>query len=417
MAKSHLRVDTRRALADGTYPIQIAVGYGTNIYLSTGLFTLLDDWDAKTQQCTGKGAKKINSVLSTLLLQVSNRILELRENGIYKRLTRAQLRQMLSNLELTAPTVGVPTLGEMFEKVIATKTPKTGALFRQTLKKINAYCGDAGAVHFEAINKTWLLGFYNSPAMASLSVNSRGMHLHNLRNVINFAVDDGVTQNYAFRNFRIPKEETEMRVLPVEKFRALLALQLNKTDSEYRDIFVLAYYLIGINLVDLAGLTADSIVDGRLQYRRAKTGKLYSIKIEPEAAAILEKYRGKNHLLAPFDRYQRYTDYLAHLNKALRRLGPPVLGDDGHPQYTKNHLPVMAPIEPKVTSYWARYSWATYAADIDIPKDTISECLGHEHGSKITGVYIKFSRDKIDAANRAVIDYLLGKGDFAAAEK
>ena len=39
--------------------------------------------------------------------------------------------------------------------------------------------------------------------------------------------------------------------------------------------------------------------------------------------------------------------------------------------------------------------------------DTISEALGHVHGSKITGVYIKFSRDKIDAANRRVIDWML----------
>lgn len=31
MAKSNLRLDTRRALKDGTYPVQICVGYGTNI--------------------------------------------------------------------------------------------------------------------------------------------------------------------------------------------------------------------------------------------------------------------------------------------------------------------------------------------------------------------------------------------------
>ena len=69
----------------------------------------------------------------------------------------------------------------------------------------------------------------------------------------------------------------------------------------------------------------------------------------------------------------------------------------------------MTPLEKKVTTYWARYSWATYAAELDIPKDTISEALGHKYGSSITGVYIKFSRDKIDVANRKVIDYVLGK--------
>lgn len=253
------------------------------------------------------------------------------------------------------------------------------------------------------------MAWMQSKPMAKLSVNSRGSHLKNLRNVINFAVDEGITQNYAFRNFRIPSEETPMRVVPIEKMRQLINLPLTKNDAEYRDVFLLTFYLVGINMVDLGSLTAANVVNGRIEYRRQKTNKLYSIKIEPEAAAILEKYKGKKHLLACFDRYKSYKDFVAHSNAALRRIGPITIGPDGRPQYTDNHLPIMQPIEPGITAYWARYSWATYAADLDIPKDTISEALGHSHGSKITGVYIKFSRDKIDDANRRVIDYLLQK--------
>lgn len=407
MAKSHLRLDTRRPLRDGTYPVQICVGYGTNIYLSTGIFLHQDEWDSTTQSCNGKSARKINSVLQTLLFQVQNRILELREKGMYDKLSKAQLRQMLTNIDLSTPTVGVPTLGDMFEKVIGTKTGGTKMLFQQTLKKVTAYCGDPKLVYFSDINKSWLIGFQNS--MTSLCVNSRAMHLRNLRNVINFAIDDGITQNYAFHNFHIPTEETAMRVLPIDKLRTLLSLKLDKANSEYRDIFALIIYLIGINLIDLSGLTTANIKDGRLEYRRAKTGKFYSIKIEPEAAAIIDKYKGKKHLLAPFDRYKAHTNYLIHLNKALAKMGPVKLDANGKPCYTDNHLPIMEPIEPGMTSYWGRYTWATYAADLDIPKDTISEALGHVHGSKITGVYIKFSRDKIDEANRKVIDYILQK--------
>lgn len=148
------------------------------------------------------------------------------------------------------------------------------------------------------------------------------MHLRNLRNVINFAIDEGVAQNYAFRNFHIPSEETAMRVLPVEKMRQLAGLKLCKADEEYRDIFLLCFYLIGINMKDLALLTPASYSGGRIEYRRAKTGKLYSIKVEDEARAIIEKYKGAKHLLAPFDRYKRHNDYLVHFNKALRRIGP-----------------------------------------------------------------------------------------------
>lgn len=96
------------------------------------------------------------------------------------------------------------------------------------------------------------------------------------------------------------------------------------------------------------------------------------------------------------------------INRALSKIGPAKLGKDGKPILTVNKRVVMEPIEPRMTMYWARYSWATYAADLDIPKDTISEALGHTYGAPVTGVYIKYNRDKVDAANRKVIDYLLG---------
>ena len=77
---STLRLDTRRALKDGTYPVQIVVGYGTNIYLSTGIYVAPDEWDSVTKRCTGKGAKKLNDVLTTLLTSVGSRIFDLMEH-------------------------------------------------------------------------------------------------------------------------------------------------------------------------------------------------------------------------------------------------------------------------------------------------------------------------------------------------
>ena len=61
---------------------------------------------------------------------------------------------------------------------------------------------------------------------------------------------------------------------------------------------------------------------------------------------------------------------------------------------------------PKISSYWARHTWATIASSIDIPKDTISAALGHG-GNTVTDVYIRFDRRKVDEANRKVINYVL----------
>ena len=408
MAKAYLWLDKRHKLKDGTYPIKMSIVHSTTIYISTGITVNQDLWDTESRTCIGKGNRLANQVLFSILTRINTKILKLQAMGLLQKISKKDLKTILSN-----PTddISFPqpkeNLGTMFEKVIATKNRRNAELFRQTLKKLTEY-KDPYGISFDLITKLWLTGFYAS--MKNLSVNTKAIHMRNLRNVINFAIDEGITQHYAFHKFHIPTQETETRALPINRLRYLRDCpHLGKYDTEHRDMFMLMFYLIGINVVDLARLTSDNYINGRISYRRAKTGKLYSIKVEPEAAAIIEKYKGNEHLLSCFDRYQDYKNYAQHLNDSLRKIGP-IKSSKSHVLRTANHYLIMDPIEPRITSYWARYSWATIAAELDIPKDTISECLGHEYGSKITGLYIKFNRNKIDEANRKVLDYLNDTG-------
>lgn len=82
---------------------------------------------------------------------------------------------------------------------------------------------------------------------------------------------------------------------------------------------------------------------------------------------------------------------------ALQKIGPETIGKRG----TKNY----APLFPHFTTYWARHSWTTIAAEPDIPKETIAAALGHG-GNSVTDVYIRFDDRKIDEANRRVLDYV-----------
>lgn len=377
MAKSTLRLDTRRPLSDGTYPVQVKVGYGTNIYLATGIYLAPEDWDSKLQVCTGKQARSTNNILRTLLLQVSNRILELRENGQWENLTRAQLRQMLTDMSLTSPTIDVPTLGDYIDKVKALKKANTMRSYENTLVKLKAYC-DPYAVRFTDMSYAWFEGFVNS--MSDLKRNTVAKYLKCIKTVIRYAEDDGVAVNQAYRKVNSRAEsDTPMRNLPVETFRRIRDTYIKGKTARYKDAFLLSFYLIGINMADLLALPKDCIVNGRLQYKRAKTGKNYSILIQPEAQAIIDKYPGKDHLL---DFAEKCSCFRYNCNDLLNKL------------------------EAGLTWYWARYSWANFAVDLDIPKDIISEALGHKHGSTVTGIYIKYKLDKVDKANRQVIDYL-----------
>lgn len=407
MAKTTLRLDKRRALKDGTYPVQIVVGLGTDIYLKTGVYAPLGEWDDRTLQYMGKGARRVNSALVSMLVAVTNRIMELKETGQWNKLTRGQIRQMLTDLELEKPTVDVPSLADVFSSMCEGRADRTKGIAKSTSLKIKAFGYDPAKLHFEQITHAWLDDFYVS--MSGMSVNTKAAYMKALRHAFNWAIDHDITNNDPFRRYHIKTEETRMRDLPVEKMRQLIDLPLQGLYPEYRDLFMLTFYLIGINTVDLADCTTDSIVNGRLEYRRHKTNKLYSIKIEPEAMEIINRYRGKKHLIRSFDRYKNYKALQGSVNNALAKIGPARLDDNGNFILTGNNRKEMQPLERGLSLYWARYSWATYAADLNIPRDTISEALGHSYGARITGVYIKYNRDKVDEANRKVIDYVLKK--------
>ena len=183
------------------------------------------------------------------------------------------------------------------------------------------------------------------------------------------------------------------RSLSIEQLRQLRDYPVEPYQEKYRDMFMLIFYLRGINVCDLSLL--KTIDDGRINYRRSKTGKLYSINVEPEALAIINKYRGTNHLLYILDKYKNHEDYYRRLNRELKKIGPFTVTGHGKKTYT--------PLFPGISSYWARHTWATIAAEIDIPKETIAAGLGHGSNT-VTDIYIKFDEKKVDVANRKIID-------------
>ena len=254
---------------------------------------------------------------------------------------------------------------------------------------------------FDTMDRKWLSNFESWMAESGMKVNAYSIHLRNIRAVFNYAIDEEITTLYPFRKYKIKKEETRKRALSVEQLRLLRDYPCEEFEKKYRDIFMLIVYLVGINIGDLLLLEHKDIIDGRIEYYRQKTKKFYSIKIEPEAQAILDRYQGKTHLLDILDNYGDYHDFTHRMNKNLKGIGPferKGLGGKKSKQ----------PLFPELSTYWARHTWATLAHKADVPKDVISLALGHSFGCDVTDIYIDFDRDKIDEANRKVIDYISG---------
>ena len=136
-------------------------------------------------------------------------------------------------------------------------------------------------------------------------------------------------------------------------------------------------------------------------FHRTKTNHYFSMKVEPEAMEIIERYKGQGYLLDILDHWGNDVFFRKKMNKTLQKIGPVTRSGLGGKKDYK-------PFFPKLTTYYARHTWASIASDLEIPDGTISEGLGHEHGNKVTRGYIhKYSNKNVDAANRKVIDWVL----------
>jgi integrase len=118
-----------------------------------------------------------------------------------------------------------------------------------------------------------------------------------------------------------------------------------------------------------------------------KTGKLYDLPVVDCAAALIERHRGVSRLLATCERYSSARHFTSFCNGQLQRI----------------NLPALHGIT--LTMYWARHTWATVAAGLDIPTDTIAAALGHGSHT-VTDIYIRRDASKVDEALRQVASKL-----------
>ena len=395
MANASFYLDKRSEKKDGTFPVKIYVKHRSKFLLSTDFSATEETWAGNEYNRKEPNFRNRNSVLRALITRVEDAILELEKNGKIRSMTDNDLKKYLK-CSVLGKSESKKTFVYYLDEFVSKKTNVgTIAVYTETKNKLLSFDPDCT---FESMDRKWLERFERWMADSGMKVNAYGIHLRNVRAVFNYCIDEEYTMIYPFRKFQIKKEETRKRSLTVEQLRELRDYPCEEYQERYRDMFMLMFYLIGINAADLFRAKKSDVVNGRLEYKRAKTGKLYSIKIEPEAMEIIKRYSGKSdYLLNVCDAYGNYKDFLHRMNLGLRQIGETTRSGLGGKK-TRN------PAFPGISSYWCRHTWATLAASLDIPKETISEALGHSFGSSVTSIYIKFDNRKVDEANRKVID-------------
>lgn len=410
MIKVHYYLDVR-GVADGCpAPLKLDFAHKyKHAQLAVGVRVLPSQWDAKAQKVRGSMSdESTNLFLLQTMARVSEIILKLTNAGYLVGLSAVEVKNRVAS-ELR-PDAGADNLFLARFRSYASlcKSQRTREIYQVTIKKVLAFDSHAESLSFEMVSKDWLSRFeawLGSEAGGCPSVNARSIHLRNVRAVFNDAIDNGVTAWYPFRTFKVKTEATKKRAVAVEVLRSLFSYPVT-WQEQYVDAFKLSFCLIGINLVDLLALNADQLVDGRLSYRRSKTGRLYDIKVEPEAAALIEKYHGHLGLLLSWgENRKHYTTFTYQMCRGLKSIGSTVKEWRTDELGVYREVEVFRPAFPMLSSYVARHSWATIAASLDVPKDVIAHALGHG-GSSVTDIYIDFDLRKVDEANRRVLDWV-----------
>ena len=408
MASTKLFLDLRGKAKDGKGSIVISLCHNnSNAKFSTGYRILKDNWDGK-QVINQLDSNVVNLNLIELKNKLDKEITLMSFDSDFQGMTASEIKSAIE--QKTQPekrpkdSVSV-IFNEYLEQNLSDGT-KT--LYKATLDKVLRFAGKD--ISISEINHKWLLGFEKFLS-ATRGVNGRAIDLRNLRAICNYAVNTNVITDYAFKNYSVKQEATKKRSVSVEELREFYYFPCRPSQVKYRDYFFLMFFLIGVNAKDLLLAKPDAISRGRFEYTRSKTRKNYSIKIEPEAKELLDKYKGENYLVEAMDHCKDYHNFLHEMNDALGMIGPEVteeiLSDDLFSEPTQHTK--IEPIIPDITTYFSRHTWATLAYEIGIPFEVISQALGHSIGNKTTMIYVKQDPKKVDDANRKVIDYFFGK--------
>ena len=271
--------------------------------------------------------------------------------------------------------------------------------YQVTLLHLETFA-DKKEIQFKEITVSFLKDFEDYLRQErKAKINTIRIYLKNIRAVFNHAIDAEIIRPdvFPFRKYKIQQEQTRKRALDIEDLKTLIRIQSSLPEGQKRavDIFFLIFYLIGINLKDLLFLEAEDIYKDRIFYKRFKTGREYSIKIQPVAREILNRYQGEKYLLRFMEEKEKITPGSRHGSEHKDILNN-----------TNKHLRIVAgkaKLQVRLSTYYARYSWATIAAKMGISRDVIAHALGHGINT-MTDIYIDFDREMIDQANEKVIE-------------
>ena len=247
-------------------------------------------------------------------------------------------------------------------------------------------------ISFSDITPQWLKSYENYMVELGRSKATVGIYLRPLRAIFNTAIYEKAIdpEQYPFgkRKYTIPAPKAVKKALSKQELQILLDGIPKTLDQEKaKDFFFFSYSCNGINFKDLTNLQYKDISGDILSFRRAKTTNTdimqapINVFLTPEVKKIIKKYGNpdkskNNYIFSLVDHSESAVEQQRQLKNFIRT-------NNQHFLIYANNLG----IDKKISSYWARHSFATIAFQNGVPIDYLSPSMGHKN-SNITMSYI-----------------------------
>lgn len=384
MANLSLVIVPAKALTDGRHKVRISVSHNGGVrYIVTDVIV-----DSPNEFKNGRVIKRHNANELNLRLRKTLSKYEdvLHSISYIDGLTCAELVSLMKSSNAKKHY----TLGDIYEEYLVTTTAKATSLynFKYQYKVLTEFM--PARTFVEHINHLSVAAFDKHLRARGIADATVKVYMCFLRLMINYAVKHGYVKYDVnpLANYKMPPITIRQSWLSVDEIRAIRDVELEgKAAIKVRDIFMLSYYLGGVNMEDLSKMRFDVNDLSVFRYVRSKTSRVNTREVEfempEEAKEIIRRYvRPDGYLFAS----RKSSTICGSMRKHLDTIGE--LAGIGHIIY-----------------YSARKSFAQHAYVLGVNESIIDYCLGHAQGKSGTALfaYIKVSPEMATKAVQLVL--------------
>ena len=397
MATIKLAVIKHTKSKDGSYKIRISIGHRSETHYIVTPYSVnaLSEFDNGIVVRV-PNAHEINIKLRNLLNDYEERLERIDSPEDY---TCKELRDLLKSMRTHSSKVTFKQVSEQYQKeLIEDGRGSYAGMLQNSLRLFFEFTG--GDVFLSEISTITISEFERWLKRKGVSQTYISMTLSMTRTIINRAIRMLlVTYDvHPFTYWKRPADPERELDISVEDLRAIRDAQPRlKKQRIARDIFMLSYYLGGINLIDLLEIDFRGV--SVFEYTRHKSrnmklsDKRISFTLQPEAKELISKWMNRNTGRLDFGYKFSYKNFLAYVTRSIKSLAKDIDIQDYR----------------KVCYYTARKSFVQHGFDLGISLEVLEYCIGQSvKNNRPIFNYLKIMRKHADVAFRQILDNLAG---------